>query len=453
MDVPPESSGTLGRYRLLLRLASGGMGTVHAARVMGEHGFSRLVAVKLLHPHLAEDEETVARFLEEARIASRVKHPHVVSVLDVGDRDRMPFLVLDYVHGLSLDALLRAARTANEPVPVDIASAILVDVLEGLHAAHEAADDAGRALGIVHRDVSPHNILVSRTGAAYVTDFGIAKVKDRVRLTGTNDILGKPGYMAPEQVLGRTATAATDLHGAGIVLWETLTGQKLHGGMEQQVLAAIERKPFPAPSTHRSELPPALDALAVAMLAHDAGARPATALVCAAALRAAVPPASASAVAEWMLGYAQERLDRVEASLRAEPVPVSARPEPVVDDTPTITVADPPRPRRARAAGIAVGLLAVAGITIGVRAAGQPREAPVASAVTETPSVTPAASASPAPSAAPPPAPPATASAAVPAPVRTRPPAVGASRARCAVPYEEVDGIKRWKRECLTSPR
>ena len=224
----------LGRYTLLGRLAGGGMGTVHLARAHGERGFSRPVAVKLLHAHLAEDPDIVTRFLEEARVAALVKHPHVVSVLDVGENAGTPFLVLDYVHGESFEGLLRAARKAAEPVPFDVVAGIAIDLLEGLAAAHVAKDALGAPLDVVHRDVSPHNVLVSEDGIAYVTDFGIAKVRDRLRLTGTNDMLGKAGYMAPEQ-LGAPGgiTPQTDLYGAGIVLWEALAGRKLFDGLEE----------------------------------------------------------------------------------------------------------------------------------------------------------------------------------------------------------------------------
>lgn len=309
---PASPGGALGRYQLLAKLASGGMGVVHVARSRGEHGFSRIVALKQLHEHLAEDAEVVARFLAEARIASQIVHPHVVSVLDVGSTEGRAFLVLDYVHGDSLAELLRAANELGEKPPLPVVAAILVDALEGLHAAHETTDPNGAPLGLVHRDVSPHNILVSTRGAAYVTDFGVAKVKDALRQTRSGSIVGKAGYMAPEQLgVGPRVTRATDIYGAGIVLWEAL---------EQQIEAAVQRKTVPPPSSRRADVPRALDDLVLAMVALDPSARPRTALDAARTLATVVPKASAREVGEWVLDLAGPKLDRLDAAIRETPL-------------------------------------------------------------------------------------------------------------------------------------
>ncbi|MDB4946331.1 MAG: protein kinase [Labilithrix sp.] len=475
----------LGRYTLLGRLAGGGMGTVHLARVRGERGFSRAVAVKLLHAHLAEDADIVTRFLDEARVAAFVKHPHVVSVLDVGENEGSPFLVLDYVHGDSFEGLLRAARKAGEPVPLDVVAAIGSDLLEGLDAAHTAKDDAGNALDLVHRDVSPHNVLVSEHGIAYVTDFGIAKVRDRLRLTRTNDMLGKAGYMAPEQLGGPGGvTTRTDVYGAGIVLWEALAGKKLFEGLEHQLLATVERTEAPLVSGHRPEVPAALDALVAAMLARDPAARPASAAACNTMLLAALPRASPSEVATWMRRYAQARLEKLEALLRApaasssasasasasDPAPSDPSPPDPPPPDPALTLAGVPAPLRAPERRLPRALLGLVVVLLGLLAASlafrvrapaaavtaqaePPAPAPTAPAPTSSaaPSVTAANSASSNDT-----SPPVLASASASARPSTRvPPRTRAAVASpsCSPPYEIVDHIKRYKRECFDPGR
>lgn len=314
---PDISTGALGRYQLLARIASGGMGVVHVARARGEHGFSRTVALKQLHPHLAEDPDVVERFLAEARIASQIVHPHVVSVLDVGSAAGRAFLVLDYVHGESLAGLLRASAELGERPPLAVVSAVVSEALEGLHAAHETVDARGIPIGLVHRDVSPHNVLVSTRGAAYVTDFGVAKVKDALRQTRSGSLVGKAGYMAPEQLgAGGGVTRATDIYGAGVVLWESLTGERLFDGLEQQIEATAKKTPPPPPSSRRTDIPPLLDELVLSLLALSPNARPRTALDAARALTAIVTPASAREVGEWVLDLAGPKLDRLDAAMR-----------------------------------------------------------------------------------------------------------------------------------------
>ena len=176
-----DSGRSVGRYVVFDEIAAGGMASVHLGRLMGEVGFSRTVAIKRLHPHLARDAEFAAMFLDEARIAARIRHPNVVAVLDVVHDGSELLLVMDYVQGESLSRLARAMRPGG--IPPRIAVTVVTGVLHGLHAAHEATTERGEALDIVHRDVSPQNVLVGIDGVARVFDFGVAKAKSRAQTT------------------------------------------------------------------------------------------------------------------------------------------------------------------------------------------------------------------------------------------------------------------------------
>jgi len=168
----------LGRYQLLHVIATGGMATVYLGRALGKAGFERVVAIKCCHPHLRDDEEFATMFMDEARLAARIHHPHVVSTLDVSEGAYL-YLVMEYIEGDRISGLIKAANKRGERVPIPIALRIMIDVLQGLHAAHEAIDEQGHPLNIVHRDISPHNILVGTDGIARVVDFGIAKAAGR----------------------------------------------------------------------------------------------------------------------------------------------------------------------------------------------------------------------------------------------------------------------------------
>ncbi|HMJ16304.1 MAG TPA: serine/threonine-protein kinase, partial [Polyangiaceae bacterium] len=202
-------------YQHVLRLASGGMATVDLA-IRREGTFVRLHAIKRLHPHLLEDADVRAMFIEEARLAGLLRHPNVVSVVDVGEDAAGPFLVMDYVEGVSVATLIEHAIETSQPVPLDVALRIAMDVARGLHAAHELTAPDGRPLSLVHRDVSPQNVLVGFDGVARVSDFGIAKALGRSARTSTGILKGKLGYMAPEQLQFRGQDRRTDLFAFGV---------------------------------------------------------------------------------------------------------------------------------------------------------------------------------------------------------------------------------------------
>jgi serine/threonine protein kinase len=212
--MPSEAAPrSIGRYVLYGEIASGGMATVHFGRLSGPAGFSRTVAIKRLHPQYAKDPEFVSMFLDEARLAARIRHPNVVTTLDVVTTGAEIFLVMEYVQGESLSRLLRAVRPMMTPADTRIVATIVSGVLHGLHAAHEARDEQGQPLRIVHRDVSPQNVLVGTDGVPRVLDFGVAKAAGRVQTTREGQLKGKLAYMAPEQVRGEV-TRVTDVYSA-----------------------------------------------------------------------------------------------------------------------------------------------------------------------------------------------------------------------------------------------
>jgi eukaryotic-like serine/threonine-protein kinase len=264
-----DPPATLGPYTLLTKLASGGMATVFVGNKYGVAGFERLIAIKCCHPHLRDDEEFVTMFLDEARLAARIHHPNVVATLDVGCTDVL-YLVMEYVEGDSLNTLLRSAAKERKPMPVEIAVRIMIDALTGLHAAHELCDAAGQTLNLVHRDVSPQNILVGVDGISSISDFGIAFAAARSSVTHTGKIKGKLSYMSPEQVKSQRVTRRSDVFSAGIVLWDVLTGRQLFRRNEDvATINAVLSQQIVAPSSLASHLPRALDAVVLKALERD----------------------------------------------------------------------------------------------------------------------------------------------------------------------------------------
>jgi serine/threonine-protein kinase len=307
----------LGRYSVFAELASGGMATVYLGRMGGAVGFGRTVAIKRLHPHLSRDPEFVSMFLDEARLAARVSHPNVVPTIDVVTEGNELFLVLEYVKGETLGGLLRAARHADVPVPVPVTLAIVIGLLNGLHAAHEAKDEQGAPLHIVHRDVSPQNVIVGADGVARVLDFGVAKAATRLQTTRDGQIKGKISYMAPEQIGGQ-ATRRSDIYSAGVVLWEALAMRRLFfGENDAQLLHSVIHPKIDPPSRLNASVPPELDRMTLRALATDPETRFATAREMAEALDACMRPASTNQVASWLESMAGASL-RARSELVAE---------------------------------------------------------------------------------------------------------------------------------------
>jgi serine/threonine protein kinase len=305
-----------GRYAIYDEIASGGMATVHYGCSLGAEAFSRVVAIKRLHAHLARETEFVTMFKDEARVAARIRHPNVAPTLDVVATEREIFIVMEYVHGESLSKLLGAMRARREPMPLPVAAAILVGLLGGLHAAHEATDERGQLLHIVHRDVSPQNLIVGADGVARIVDFGIAKAVGRLQQTQTGEVKGKFGYMAPEQVNGQRVTRAADIYAAGVVLWEALTGVPLYRAENDVALAAqVLLGNVHAPSSAVNGVPLVFDDITMCALDRDPARRFATARDMARALETSVKIANASEVAAWVQGLADPVLRRREQRL------------------------------------------------------------------------------------------------------------------------------------------
>ncbi|WP_437320172.1 serine/threonine-protein kinase [Sorangium sp. So ce385] len=314
------------RYLLFDEIGAGGMATVHLGRQHGSAGFRRTVAVKRLYPQFVRDPELVAMLLDEARVAARIRHPNVVATIDVVSSGGEVLLVMEYVHGESLARLLRAATKDGGAPPPRIACAVLAGALHGLHAAHEATAEDGAPLGLVHRDVSPHNLLVGEDGVARVLDFGVAKSAGRAQITRDGQLKGKLAYMSPEQIAGEPLDRRADVYAAGVVLWETLTGERLFEGRGEalSILRLLQAGVDP-PSARRPGVPPELEAITLRALARCPEDRFPTAREMALALEATGLAASTSEVGAWVASLAGEALAQ-RAALIAAIEPAAAAP-------------------------------------------------------------------------------------------------------------------------------
>ncbi len=308
----------LDRYELLCPIATGGMASVWVARQRGKHGFEKLVAIKTILPEYANDARFQRMFLDEAHIASRIEHVNVAQIRDVGDEHDVLYLVMEWVDGDSLAKLFRVAEKREEPVPCGVVLRILADACAGLHAAHELRDKDGALLGVVHRDVSPQNILVSATGIAKVIDFGIAKARDRIAGdTSTGALKGKVQYMAPEQALGQSIDRRADVWAIGAIAYHLLAGTPPYDADNQlATLHLLTQAKAPKPLPPR--VPLAVRTVVAKALAHGVGARYATASELQRALEAAMNeagcPTSASDVADYV---SRLSADRAEARKKA----------------------------------------------------------------------------------------------------------------------------------------
>lgn len=274
------------------------MATIFLGKVSGAVGFARVVAIKRLHENFARDANFVAMFVDEARLAARIRHPNVVSTLDVEATANELFVVMEYVHGLPLAQIMTELAARGERVPPRIAATLLSGVLQGLHAAHTAVDDEGTPLNIIHRDVSPQNILVGVDGLARLIDFGVAKAQGSLHQSKEDHVNGKLAYMAPEQVRGADSLRA-DLYAVGVVLWEALVGRRLFEGTEGAVLAQVLIGKIPKPSSVDPDLAP-FDAIIQNSVTTKPGDRYPTALAMARDLEQCLGLSSTLDVAAWI---------------------------------------------------------------------------------------------------------------------------------------------------------
>jgi serine/threonine protein kinase len=311
LSLPVPQGRSIGRYLFFGEIAAGGMATVHFGRLNGAAGFSRTVAIKRLHPNYAKDAEFVAMFVDEARLAARIRHPNVVPTLDVVSMEGEIFLVMEYVHGESLVKLQRAMLGLEQPTAPRIIATVMSGVLHGLHAAHEAKTEQGESLNIVHRDVSPQNVLVGVDGVARVLDFGVAKAMGRVEATRDRKIKGKLAYMPPEQLEGGLVTRQADIYAAAVVTWQALTGRRLFRGEHEGALVrAVLRQPLVTPSSVAPHVPAAFDDVVMRGLDRDPARRYATAREMALHLERCAGIASPSEVGDWVASLAHDELTK-----------------------------------------------------------------------------------------------------------------------------------------------
>jgi serine/threonine-protein kinase len=268
------------------------MATVHLARATDRRQGPPLVAIKRPHRHLASDKIFVSMLVDEARLASAIDNPCVVKVRELGFEGGMPFIVMDYVEGASLAELRRELSAAGRAIDVRVAVRIVLDALGGLHAAHELRDDNDKPLHIVHRDVSPHNVLIGCDGRSYITDFGIAKAEDRIQTTRTHEVKGKLAYLAPERVdKRRVCTVQSDVFSMAVVLWECFAGRRLFRAEEPvEILQQVMSAPIPTLGEIGAPIPRTLDDVIARALSRDLDTRYATALALAQAIERAAGP-------------------------------------------------------------------------------------------------------------------------------------------------------------------
>jgi eukaryotic-like serine/threonine-protein kinase len=325
-STPPE---TFGRYLLYPAIARGGMATVHTARLVGAEGFTRLVAAKRLHPQFTDDPDFVTMFHDEACIASRIHHPNVVPVLDVVMSGHELILVQEYVHGVPLSHLMRRAQVDGNPIPIDIAITVLTGILGGLHAAHEVRDEMDRPLEIIHRDVSPQNVMVSVDGIPRLLDFGIAKARTSTHHTREGVFKGKLAYMAPEQLRMENIDRGIDLYATGVLAWEMLVNRRVYDGRhELPFVQAVMNGEIPslldALHANRASIDDArwdqliaLEPIVTRAMAPERETRFETAAEMMLAFLAVRPAATAMSVAEWVRATGGDYLDQRQKTLAA----------------------------------------------------------------------------------------------------------------------------------------
>jgi serine/threonine protein kinase len=268
-NVPSAAEANiLDKYRLIAELGHGGMAEVFLAVASGPAGFNKLVVIKQIRAELADDPEFLNMFLDEARLAARLSHPNVVQTNEVGHIGNRYFIAMEYLDGQPLNRILQRLRRDSDTMPIAMHVRILIDVLAGLHHAHELADYDGTPLEVVHRDVSPHNVFVTYEGQIKVVDFGIAKAMNSSSETRAGIIKGKVAYMSPEQARGDRVDRRADIFAVGVMLWEALTGQRLWKGLtDVAMLHKIIKGDIPSPRTIRGDVSERMEAICMKALA------------------------------------------------------------------------------------------------------------------------------------------------------------------------------------------
>lgn len=276
--VHPAERTAFGKYNLIARLATGGMGEIFLARLTGVAGFEKIVVIKRVLPHLAAQDRFIAMLLDEARIVARLSHPNICQVQELGEVDGEYYIAMEYLEGITVADLLRRLSKQGQVMDPRIVVAMTMQACEGLHAAHELLDRGGQPTNLVHRDVSPSNVFITTAGMVKLLDFGIAKTPDRLARTRTGAVKGKWAYMSPEQILRQPLDRRSDIFSLGIVTFESLTGWRLfHHPSEYQICRAITETDAPSILNFQPALPPALAQVVARALSRDPAARFATA--------------------------------------------------------------------------------------------------------------------------------------------------------------------------------
>jgi eukaryotic-like serine/threonine-protein kinase len=268
--------GKIGRYELLHKIAAGGMAEVFLARQWGQGGFFRDVVIKRLFPHYAEHEHALRMFQDEARLLGELSHPNIPQAYDLGYSDGFWYLAMEHVGGVTLTDLCRTAAKLQRPMPLAVAIGIVSQVCIALHHAHERRDREGKALRIVHRDVTPHNIIITHDAVVKVLDFGVAQTSARVD-TDAGAVRGTYAYMGPEQVRGKPLDKRADVFALGVILYELTTGRRLFRGSDVEIMTAIVERDVIPPSRHVPNYPPELEQIVLQALARDRSRRTASA--------------------------------------------------------------------------------------------------------------------------------------------------------------------------------
>ncbi|MCU0694946.1 MAG: protein kinase [Myxococcaceae bacterium] len=382
-----------GKYEIQHRLAIGGMGEVFYALQKGVPGFERPVILKSLLPELAQQDGFIDQFLDEARVAATLNHPNVVSIFEVGQWNGTYYLAMEYIRGRNLAQLMRRAAEQQHPVPAAVVARIVRDAALGLDHAHRATDGAGQPLHVVHRDISPQNIMVREDGLTKVVDFGIARASNRASRTDTGVLKGKLSYMAPEQILATGMGPAVDQFALGVVLWELLAHRRLFkADRDLDVMTKVLEEPLLPPSSV-TPVPASLDAVTMRMLERDPSQRFPSCAEVAAALDAAMAelgPAESPADFMRRLGT-DDLVVRTKATAQGQQnFVIALKPQ---GATSSVQAPSPP-PARAPRTGLVVGavlaaLVAGAGMWVVTRSATEPAPAPPLVAVPQPPPAPP----------------------------------------------------------------
>ena len=370
---------TLGQYRLIARVATGGMAELFLARREGVAGFRKTVAIKRLLPHLSRDPDVVRMFLNEAHIASRLEHPNIVQVFDLGQVGADYYMAMEFLHGRTLSEVQEQSAKRGELVPIGLMARVVADACAGLHYAHEAKDGDGLPLEVVHRDFNPSNVFVTYDGRVKVLDFGIAKIQSLSHQSEPGILRGKYYYMSPEMVGGRAIDRRADLFAAGVMLYELATGRRPFEGEDvNQLLKAIATGDVQPPHEIDPSIPPALDALCLGLLSKNPDDRPGSAAAVRASLErllASGPkPVGTAELAAYMTELFPEEdpeRRRLEALRGSEPTPAAPAAPPVAALAPPLPLALPaPPPRSQPARRFARGRIRVVGLALVIVAGG-----------------------------------------------------------------------------------